>query len=106
MDFFFYDFNLNGILPHRLYEVGVVPKLGSLYPPVQFPVSRSTRMISPLIRWNHDETWPVPKTAKKNNVSGGRDINVSLQAKNNEYLKGHIIDQRNLYPAFGYLVSI
>lgn len=33
-----------------LYNEGFQPQIANLYPPVQFPVSRGTPMISPLIR--------------------------------------------------------
>lgn len=32
------------------YNIGFQPQISSLYPPVQFPVSRGTPMISPLVR--------------------------------------------------------
>lgn len=34
-----------------LYNLGFQPQISSLYPPVQFPVSRGTPMISPLVRY-------------------------------------------------------
>lgn len=33
-----------------LYNIGLQPQISKLYPPVQFPVSRGTPMISPLVR--------------------------------------------------------
>lgn len=34
----------------KLYNVGLQPQLANIYPPVSFPVSRGTPMISPLIK--------------------------------------------------------
>lgn len=59
-------------------------------------------MISPLIKWQHEDQWEISKYAKKTS-SGERDILIRL--KEHEYLRGHVIDGRNLYPATGYLVS-
>jgi len=36
----------------RLYNCGLQPQVANLYPPVKFPVSRGTPMISPSIRYN------------------------------------------------------
>ncbi|PSN32561.1 hypothetical protein C0J52_22028 [Blattella germanica] len=43
----------------KLYMLGLQPQLINLYPPIQYPVSRGTPMISPLIRWEHSEDWYV-----------------------------------------------
>jgi hypothetical protein len=37
--------------------------------------------------------------------SGERSVVISLQDEEREYLSGHVIDGRNLFPAMGYLVS-
>jgi hypothetical protein len=37
--------------------------------------------------------------------SGERSVTISLQEESMEYLSGHVIDGRNLFPATGYLVS-
>jgi hypothetical protein len=44
-----------------LFELGLQPQLANLYPEVQYPVSRGTPMISPLVRWEHSEEWHVMK---------------------------------------------
>lgn len=41
----------------------------SLVSPVAFPVPRGTPMISPLVQWDHSDTWAVPKP--EDFVSGG-----------------------------------
>lgn len=35
----------------KLYNVGLQPQIANLYPAVEFPVSRGTPMISPLVRY-------------------------------------------------------
>lgn len=42
-----------------LYLHGCNPRVEMIYPDIKFPVSRGTRMISPLIRWNYEKKWPV-----------------------------------------------
>jgi hypothetical protein len=44
-----------------LFELGLQPQLAKLYPAVQYPVSRGTPMISPLVHWEHSEDQYVMK---------------------------------------------
>lgn len=37
--------------------------------------------------------------------SGERRVVVSLEDEDMDYLSGHVIDGRNLFPAMGYIVS-
>jgi hypothetical protein len=37
--------------------------------------------------------------------SGQRSVSISLQDESMEYLSGHVVDGRNIFPATGYLVS-
>nr|CAD7452893.1 unnamed protein product [Timema tahoe] len=41
----------------KMYEAGLLPKVSSLYPPVQYPVSRSTASLSSLMTWDHKDTY-------------------------------------------------
>lgn len=89
-----------------MYEAGLNPQLSHLYPNVPLPVSRGTPMISTLIRWEHSEDWYVTSYRMQEKIkSGERTVNISLKDDELEYLGGHIVDGRNLYPATGYLVS-
>ncbi|XP_076267679.1 fatty acid synthase-like [Rhynchophorus ferrugineus] len=89
----------------KLYELGFNPQLQNFYPPVQFPVSRGTPMISPAIKWKHDKSWHVFKfTSYNNNVKIDEKSSMfCLGQTDHEYISGHIIDGRNLFPAMGYL---
>ncbi|XP_032662832.1 fatty acid synthase-like [Odontomachus brunneus] len=91
----------------KLYNTGLQPDIATLYPPVEFPVSRGTPMISPSIRWQHSDNWYVTtyKTQKKI-TSGERNIEVSLKNEDFEYLSGHVIDGKILIPAMGYLALV
>ncbi|XP_065217068.1 fatty acid synthase-like [Planococcus citri] len=93
------EFLLNSL--GRMYEAGCVPKLSALYPPVEFPVSRSTPTISSLIKWQHDEQWSVGKLEKDHCVERVYDIRTTNDKY--KFIKDHVIDGRNLYPGMGYL---
>lgn len=62
-----------------------------LYPRIEFPVSRGTPMISPLIKWDHTDNWVYMKfEPTKSDQSGGRTVPISLDER--PYIGGHIID--------------
>ncbi|XP_001605700.1 fatty acid synthase [Nasonia vitripennis] len=91
----------------KMFNVGLQPQLANLYPPVEYPVSRSTRIISPLIKWQHSEDWYVTSFKSHQKItSGERIVKVSLSDTEYEFLAGHVVDGRNLYPATGYLQLI
>ena len=75
---------------------GLTLPIERLYPKVEFPVSRGTPMIAPLIKWDHTEDWFVMKFfVQKGGHSGERKVAVSLDA--DAYMSGHIIDGELIY---------
>ncbi|XP_036143017.1 fatty acid synthase-like [Monomorium pharaonis] len=87
----------------KLYNHGLQPQIANLYPPVEFPVSRGTPMISPSIRWNHSKDWFIPDCKIDRYVERERYIEIALKDVEYDYLAGHVIDGRNILPATGYL---
>ncbi|XP_019551217.3 fatty acid synthase-like [Aedes albopictus] len=78
-----------------------VPKL---YPAVQFPVSRGTPMIAPLIRWDHrEDAFVVKYTWEESTKSNMLRFKISLSTQEYKHIVGHCIDGRILFPATGYL---
>ncbi|XP_034230761.1 fatty acid synthase-like [Thrips palmi] len=88
----------------KTFIAGCQPKLHKLYPDVEFPVSRGTPMISPLVRWEHSEDWYVTSYRMQEKIkSGERTVIINVNDEEQEYYTGHVIDGRNLFPATGYL---
>lgn len=82
-----------------------LPSLERLYPAINFPVSRGTQMISPLILWDHSEDhFTGEYNEKTTQVTCERKIVVNIGNEDTSYMKGHIIDGR-LY-SFGKTVKI
>lgn len=79
--------------------------MGYLYPSVSFPVSRGTPMLNSMIEWDHSIEWDVANFASKGSRSGELVVEVDLSKEGDQYLSGHAIDGRVLFPATGYLVS-
>nr|XP_012234197.1 PREDICTED: LOW QUALITY PROTEIN: fatty acid synthase-like [Linepithema humile] len=93
----------------KMYNNGLQLQLANLYPTVKFPVSRSTPMISPSIKWDHSEDWYVTCTYHKLQtrlVNGERMVKVAPNDEDYEYMSGHVIDGRQLLPATGYLMLV
>ncbi|XP_062234915.1 fatty acid synthase [Platichthys flesus] len=93
----------------KIYMNGINVDVNKLWPAVMYPVPVGTPLISPLVQWDHAQTWDVPKVEDFPSGSGGSNsasiynIDVNPESTNN-YLIGHCIDGRVLYPATGYLV--
>ncbi|XP_046416456.1 fatty acid synthase-like isoform X1 [Neodiprion fabricii] len=91
----------------KMYEIGLNPQMSKFYPKVQYPVSRETPTISPLVRWDHTEDWWVMRCDKiEKLIAGERVVHIDLAEDEFEAMAGHVVDGRNLVPATGYLKSI
>ncbi|KAJ8668370.1 hypothetical protein QAD02_010033 [Eretmocerus hayati] len=101
-----HDDNLSFFLQSvgKLFNLGLQPQIAELHPKIEYPVSRGTQSISPLIKWDHSEDWFVCSGKEgQENSPNGRSVQVSL--KNGEYslVADHIVDGRIIFPATGYL---
>ncbi|KAL7036630.1 hypothetical protein ACKWTF_008883 [Chironomus riparius] len=85
----------------KLFENGLDFDVSKLYPPVQFPVSRGTPMIAPLIKWDHKQDLFVYKFDER--IASEKSFTVNLLDQDYEFISGHEIDGRVLFPATGYL---
>lgn len=75
-----------------------------LYPPVEFPVSRGTAMISPLLEWDHTDDYFVSKFEFHQDCkSGQRRVIVAIE--DSPFLGGHIIDGNNIVRLLIYLIG-
>ena len=69
--------------------------ISKLYPPVSFPVSRGTPMISPIIKWEHETNYVIPSFDSYNQFER-RNFNINLSDKLFEFVQGHIIDGKQI----------
>ncbi len=87
-------------------------EIEKLYPGIEFPVSRGTPSISPLIKWDHSEDHYLTRYGvdRSNKAEMNRvfiDISLSTYEKSTyEYLKGHQIEGRTILPAMGYVLLV
>uniref|UniRef100_A0A8C4XT47 Fatty acid synthase n=1 Tax=Falco tinnunculus TaxID=100819 RepID=A0A8C4XT47_FALTI len=93
----------------KIHLTGINVLGNNLFPLVKYPVPVGTPLISPYIKWDHNQDWDVPKAedfpaGSKGSASASvYNIDVSPESPDH-YLVGHCIDGRVLYPATGYLV--
>lgn len=90
----------------KFYNAGGQPNLGSLYHPVSFPVGKGTPMIASMIEWDHSIEWSVANFSGKGSRSGELVVDIDLSKEGDQYLSGHAIDGRVLFPATGYLTLV
>lgn len=76
----------------KLSQNGIDLDIRQLYPKVEFPVSRGTEMISPLIKWEHSEDYYVPTYDSQNSFDSKNVVTISLRDPKYEAYKGHVID--------------
>lgn len=77
----------------KLFNHGLIVPVERIYPAVQFPVSRGTSMIAPIVRWEHSEDWFVTKfELQRSTRSGERKVKVSLTDQDYDFISGHSID--------------
>ena len=74
----------------RIFQNGVDMDISKMYPPVEFPVSRGTPMISPHIKWNHSQSFSQFRfeDVEINEVKAV----MNLRDPNFEFLAGHKIE--------------
>ena len=87
----------------KLYEFGWNPKVENLYPKVDYPVPIGTQSLSSLIKWDHNQQWMVTLYPEYFNPSASSDfvVKVNISEPDDEFLTGHKIDGRVIYPATG-----
>lgn len=102
------DGNVNTLLTSlgKLYNLGLNPEISSLYPKVEFPVSRNVESLSSLIKWDHSQSWLVTLYPDFFNPSYISDYNFKIDLNENPEFADHVVDERNLFPATGYLFYI
>lgn len=101
------DFFLSSV--GKIYMSGINVDCNMLTPHTPYPVPAGTPLISPLLEWDHAQSWDVPKASDFSYSSGASSsaiiYNIDINPESPDYyLIGHCIDGRVLYPATGYLV--
>ncbi|KAJ6222215.1 hypothetical protein RDWZM_000760 [Blomia tropicalis] len=88
-----------------LYANGHNIELNLLYPPVQYPVSRHTEFVSPILRYDHSKPRMVPKYPRffSPSKTSRSTLEESISITTDPYVQDHAVDGMVLYPGTGYL---
>ncbi|KAG5666534.1 hypothetical protein PVAND_014554 [Polypedilum vanderplanki] len=85
----------------KIFTNGVDMSIQNLYPKINFPVSRGTSMISPLIKWDHSSNF---KAFKMDELDVNElKVPIMMRDPNFEFLAGHKIEGKIIFPGTGYL---
>lgn len=90
----------------KIFAAGAQPRFSELYYPVTYPVGKGTPMIASDIKWDHSMEWSVANFGQKGSMAGELVVEVDLSKEADQYLSGHAIDGRVLFPATGYLTLV
>nr|XP_026498399.1 fatty acid synthase-like [Vanessa tameamea] len=64
-------------------------------------------MLSHLVEWEHSEDWYVTVHEAKTKIqSGETTVTMSINRATSEFMVGHVIDGRNLFPVTGYILMV
>ncbi|ELU07161.1 hypothetical protein CAPTEDRAFT_216526 [Capitella teleta] len=92
----------------KLYLAGVDFDPLALFTPVKFPVSTGTPNIASFMQWDHTQSWDVPTPDMFYNAGPGNGTSCVFEVDtasnpDDQYLTGHMLDGRVLFPVAGYL---
>lgn len=73
-------------------------QIGQIYPEVEYPVARGTPMISPLVKYDHQQNWSVPQFSASRKDSIERKVRIDVSQEQHQYLFGHTIDGTYKHP--------
>ncbi|KPJ07407.1 Fatty acid synthase [Papilio machaon] len=89
----------------RAYCAGAQPRVSAFYPPVAWPAPRGTPRLASHVLWDHSSEWSVANFGAASR-SGENVIEYDLSRPDDDFISGHNIDGRILFPATGYLTLV
>lgn len=88
----------------RMYLAGIDLDPSNIYPSIEFPVSRGTKSLAPLVNWEHGEAWRTGLEEKMNFFVSVKEIPVSLSSPEFRECVGHQLDDTCIFPISSTLV--
>lgn len=87
----------------KIHLAGVDLYLPALYTPIEYPVSRGVKSLTPLVHWEHGEKWRAGLEDKLNYMASVRDLNISVSKDEYRHLNGHQLNHTIIIPTSTYL---
>ncbi|XP_071051537.1 fatty acid synthase-like [Onthophagus taurus] len=82
----------------KMYLAGIDVNIAAIYPEINYPVSRGTLSLTPLVHWEHSETWRTGIEDKINYLFNVKDTQITLNSDEYRYCNGHILDDNCTFP--------
>ncbi|KRT78126.1 hypothetical protein AMK59_7992, partial [Oryctes borbonicus] len=95
------QFLLNAI--GKMHNVGIDVDLSPLYPPIEYPISRGTSTLAPLVHWEHSEKWRIGVEERITYLFSVKDAHVMLHSDQYRYCTGHELDDNCVFPLSAFL---
>ncbi|CAB3246473.1 unnamed protein product [Arctia plantaginis] len=91
----------------KLHMEGFNFDVQALYPKVEMPVSTGTPFLSHLVKWAHNERWPLSIHCLANKRQGANcDFILALHDQEYSYVRGHTIRGDTLFPLAASLMLV
>ena len=91
----------------QLYISGQTLDINKLYTRVEYPISRGTDFISPLLKWDHNKSFLVTKYPDYFSPKNSKSVQkYTISIAEDKFLADHKIDGRVLYPGVGYIYLV
>ena len=66
-----------------------------IFPEIDFPVPRGTEMLSPLVSWDHTQSWDLPSPENFLSGTSGRQSEMMVEVFSEQDKKDHYLTGNN-----------
>ncbi|XP_017779765.1 PREDICTED: fatty acid synthase-like isoform X2 [Nicrophorus vespilloides] len=82
----------------KMYLAGIDVNVAKIFPSIDYPVSKGTCGLAPLVHWEHGETWRTGLEDKLNYLVSVKDLHISLNSDEFRDCASHQLDERIILP--------
>lgn len=87
-----------------MYNAGIDVNVGAIYPQIEYPISKGTASLTPIVHWEHSDKWRIGIEDKMNYQVSVKDVYIMLNNEEFRHCAGHELDDNCIFPVSSYLV--